>query len=189
MTFDAGYLAVSPVLGELTPGEVIIYYDGPRMFTCTTNADGDGLPQTYLVTEAEDEENGRVSYLYLPITERRLATVMCGDITMHQAIVGTLGNLFFVTRFTGDEHDAVKLVDPVTIPEWQLPLKTLRLQTPETYGDGPGAKPTAAEVERVIAASAAGEIPVHRRPNADPEPSDVTCSAHACGSTSTRPLT
>ncbi|MFE3161792.1 DUF6575 domain-containing protein [Streptomyces sp. NPDC059224] len=113
------------ILGELKMQEPYVYYDGPRVFSCTSLTD-----QTYLAVWAEEGDEGD-EWLYVPVSQARLNMVRSGGIALRSAIESPEGFVFQVSLpHDVDEQDAAKPIRVVDIPEEWLPESDFSLDLP-----------------------------------------------------------
>ncbi|MGV9938780.1 DUF6575 domain-containing protein [Streptomyces sp. NPDC003401] len=104
------------ILGELKMQESYVYYDGPRVFSCTSLTD-----QTFLAAWAEEGDEGD-EWLYVPVSQARLDMVRSGGIPLRTAIESPEGFIFQVSLpHDVGRDDIVKPIRVGDIPEEWLP--------------------------------------------------------------------
>ncbi|MFJ9742545.1 DUF6575 domain-containing protein [Streptomyces sp. NPDC101166] len=104
------------ILGELKMQESYVYYDGPRVFSCTSLTD-----QTFLAAWAEEGDEGD-EWLYVPVSQARLDMVRSGGIPLRTAIESSEGFIFQVSLpHDVGRDDTAKPIRAGDIPEEWLP--------------------------------------------------------------------
>ncbi|MET8291981.1 DUF6575 domain-containing protein [Streptomyces sp. NPDC005132] len=104
------------ILGELKMQESYVYYDGPRVFSCTSLTD-----QTFLAAWAEEGDEGD-EWIYVPVSQARLDMVRSGGIPLRTAIESPEGFVFQVSLPHDVERDDIaKPIRVGDIPEEWLP--------------------------------------------------------------------
>lgn len=119
-------------LGELKISNIFQFYDFPRLFTCRNRSGAQ-----FLVLSTFDDFN-EYEWLYLPISNDKLAAVLDRKITLRNCYeTAEDGYLFKVnTNFEGEAE--VESIFPEQIPEDDLPIKGIFLETDERVSVGFG---------------------------------------------------
>lgn len=97
-------------LGALHITQVHAFYDRPVLFVCVSDTG-----QRYLVVLI-DEEPGSDIWLYLPLSESRLADLIAARVDLHTAFSQPEGLLYEVC-----DDDPVQQRDPATLTPTDLP--------------------------------------------------------------------
>jgi len=121
------WIPVGSILGDLAMGETLVFYDGPRVFTCTSLTD-----QLYLSAWAEESESGD-TWLYAPISRARYAMVRSGGLALRAAFVRPEGLVYSVSIQRDDDGAAEVVVAPISatsIPDDWLPGEDFTLDIP-----------------------------------------------------------
>ncbi|MGW3372482.1 DUF6575 domain-containing protein [Streptomyces hydrogenans] len=119
------WLPRDSILGELKMQESYVYYDGPRVFSCTSLTD-----QIFLAAWAEEGEEGD-EWLYVPVSQARLGMVRSGGIPLRVAFESPEGFVFQVSLpHDVSQDDSVKPIRPVDIPDEWLPEPDFSLEFP-----------------------------------------------------------
>lgn len=131
------WLPRGTLLGELNLTETFVYYDGPRLFSCTSN-----LGQKYLAIWVEEEEDHDI-WLYMPVSPSRLSSIRSGGISLRDSFLDAEGFVYQV-HIPDDESedDTIPLMyrgrglktDWLPAPDRFLQLKTETLE-PATSAD------------------------------------------------------
>lgn len=102
-------------LGLLHMIRTIEHYDFPRIFVCR-NTTG----QKYLVLSTYDDDE-HCEWLYLPISELRLNSVIVGGLPLRQAFVQPEGGFLYVVKTFIESRPEVVAVFAEQVPEEDLP--------------------------------------------------------------------
>lgn len=104
------------VLGDLTLGLVLEYYDFPRLFTCRS-----ATGQCYVVVSTYDDET-ESHWIYLPVSSLRLESLLAGGISLRDAFRQPEGGYLFrlVSQHAPQKHDVTYLLAE-QVPEEDLP--------------------------------------------------------------------
>ncbi|MET9203351.1 DUF6575 domain-containing protein [Gordonia sp. NPDC003585] len=121
------WLPSGTVLGELLMEETLVYYDGPRVFTCRSITD-----QRYLVAWANEQDDGD-TWLYVPLSQARLNVLRSGAWPLREAFVLPESIVYRVDLTDSDEdsnsaRDVARLISSEDIPEDWLPGENFRLE-------------------------------------------------------------
>lgn len=110
------------LLGELAIVETYVDYDGPRVFLCQSKTD-----QQYLVGWAEEGDTSD-TWLFLPVSKRRLQMVRSGGIPLREAFVDAEGFVYRVeTPFDGERTPIVEPMAGGRLESDWLPEESFRL--------------------------------------------------------------
>ena len=101
------------VLGELQMIEVFEYFDGPRLFSCRNNSD-----VRFLAVHADEGEVD--TWLYVPVSERRLEALRVGRVDLHTAFANPEDGFTYLVSFRGSSVEATA-VHASSIPSEILP--------------------------------------------------------------------
>jgi hypothetical protein len=135
------WLPTDTHFGHLELCEVFVEYDGPRLFTCQSVTD-----QTFLAAWAEEGEEKDL-WLYLPLSQSRLATVRSGGISVRDAYLHPEGFLYLAELpHDGNSGDEVRPIRPSEVADEWLPEVDFLLEL-ETPTAAPALGP--AELERL----------------------------------------
>ncbi|NED76039.1 DUF6575 domain-containing protein [Streptomyces sp. BBFR109] len=119
------WLPRNTILGELKMQESYVYYDGPRVFSCTSLTD-----QTFLAAWAEEGDHGD-EWLYVPVSRARLDMVRSGGIPLRVAFESPEGFIFRVSLpHDVSQDDAAAPIRVGDIPEDWLPEPDFALEIP-----------------------------------------------------------
>lgn len=121
-------LPVGTPLGILSIGEVIEYYDFPRLFVCHSN-----LGQSYVALSIADDEES-YDWLYLAVSERRKSALLQGQLPLAVAFnTPESGYVIKVVTYATDREPLVSYLFPEQISADDLPAPdyTLHVTTQE----------------------------------------------------------
>ncbi len=112
-------LPKNTALGILKITEIHDFYDGPKLF-CAKNSSNN----LYLVYWCDQRDDSAEGWLYLPISEGRLETVRCGNLSLRDAFLfpddGGLYHVYTVPDAINDiavYHQVGKILAPLFPPE------------------------------------------------------------------------
>lgn len=114
------------ILGQLKLVETYVYYDAPRVFSCERVSG-----QRYItewIGELEDDDADE--WLYVPVSHDRFLHIRSGGITLRRAFVDPEDLVFHVVTYYDDRADAVRIVDPASLPDEWLPTVDFSLDLP-----------------------------------------------------------
>lgn len=122
----SGTLLVSPPWSTFSLDRVLQYYDGPRLLL-QRNQGG----QLYLAWWSDSDETTE-RWIYLPLSENRLRSVLSGEIPSFDALNAPEdGYLFIIDRdLTTDEIIQTILTGAESLPQDALPLPEARFNIP-----------------------------------------------------------
>src|SRR5215470_1446499 len=101
---------------ELSVVDVLVDYDGSRLFTCR-NAQGE-----YCIVAFVDEDDETESYLYAPVSEDRLRDVLAGRIALREVYrLPSTAEVWVVSKALRSTATEVLVIRPDEIPEQWLP--------------------------------------------------------------------
>lgn len=104
------------ILGHLTLGLVLEYYDFPRLFTCRSVTG-----QSYIAISTFDDDV-ESHWLYLPISSLRLDSLLAGGVSLHHAFLEPEGGyLIRLLSQHADQNQQLTYLLPGQVPEDDLP--------------------------------------------------------------------
>lgn len=106
---------IGTMLGVLHMIRTIEHYDFPRIFICRNTTH-----QKYLVLSTYDDDE-RCEWLYLPISELRLNSVIVGGMPLRQAFVQPEGGFLYSAKTFVESPAEVVAVFPEQVAEEDLP--------------------------------------------------------------------
>lgn len=119
------WLPRGTVLGDVRLRETFVDFDGPRVFTCRSTTD-----QWYLAAWAEERREEDL-WLYVPVSEARLAIVRSGGVTLRRAFERPEGLIYLVTLQRSDlDSDRAEPIPASQLHEEWLPEDGFRLELP-----------------------------------------------------------
>jgi hypothetical protein len=109
-------------LADLSVVDVLVDYDGPRLFTCR-NTQGE-----YYIAAFVDEDDETESYLYASVPEDRLRDALAGRIALREVYqLPSAAVVWVVSKALGSTATGVRVIRPDEIPEQWLPGENVRL--------------------------------------------------------------
>lgn len=108
-------------LGELTISEVFIDYDGPQLFSCTSNCGFQYIAVHAPMTEHMD------NWLYVRVSMRRLEEITAGFVTLRNAFAKPEGGGLWLVSFRNDGSALAETVNPLEVEEDWFPAAGERL--------------------------------------------------------------
>ena len=127
-------LPTGTLLGELTINEVFIDYDGPQLFSCTSNSGFKYLAVHAPMTEHMD------NWLYVRVSMRRLEEIAAGVVTLSDAFARPGDGALWLVSFKDDGSTLAETVNPLEVEEDWFPaagerLGNLSIAVAESTGD------------------------------------------------------
>ncbi len=112
-------------MGNLRLDEVFVWYDGPRLFTCSSEAG-----QQYLAVFADEDDESEV-YLYAPVSPFRIRAVRSGQLPLRAAFERPEDGHLYVVRqsLTTADLSWDRLRAEQIDPEW-FPAQDARVERP-----------------------------------------------------------
>ena len=112
-------------LGQLRTEHVLEYYDHPVLFTCRND-----LGYAFLAV-AVDHTDTSEQYLYVPVSEDRLTSILTGLVSLHDAFAkAETERVFVVSIGRADEIDSVEELPAAEVPVNWLPAEGEYLDEP-----------------------------------------------------------
>lgn len=109
-------LPIGTPLGTLTIGEIIEYYDFPRLFLCKSN-----LGHNYIALSIADNEES-YDWLYLAVSEERQSAILKGQLPLATAYKNPeSGFILKIVTFTADKPAQISYIFPEEISSEDLP--------------------------------------------------------------------
>lgn len=109
------------VLGNLRIIDVFETFDGPRLFSCWNHSD-----TRYLAVWLDEDPLD--TWLYLPVSEARLAEITDSRMDLRTAILEPEDGFVYLVFIQADGEATVELRSPSAIPDMQLPDQNCRLR-------------------------------------------------------------
>lgn len=138
------------VLGELRIREVLVDFDGPQLFACTSSMGG-----VYLVVHAEEAEHSD-TWLYVPTTNVAIGKLKRGEMSIRTALVRNGTGIGFLATFDSlssrwtvetrrtDQLEDNLLPDPA---EYLTPERRTQVSVPDLFLDKASTTPTVFRAE------------------------------------------
>jgi superfamily II DNA or RNA helicase len=122
---DDDFLPVGTELGKLRLLDVLIYYDGPQLFTCRS-----AEKTTFLAIALNDRSRDVQSWIYAPIKPALLKKVLDGAIAFRDAFVNADGGFVFAVT-TSSDADTASRRSCASLTDAQLPAPGVMLHSPK----------------------------------------------------------